>query len=114
HGPARNKVRYIMSHYSKAIQYSDMEDLIFKLEGNKGKKWFDVFQRALRGLTHPKNGELIYYNYKNSKHRFYIKHEWLNEEKNDVLAEFAPNFDAIKDIPIEEIIPNNIEFHKSK
>lgn len=113
-GTSRDKIRYIMNHFSKAIQYSDMKNLIIEHEGNKAQKWFDGIERALRGLTHPQTGEMIYYNYKNSKYRFYIKPDWLTEDKNDVLPQFAPDFNIINDISKEEVIPENIEFHMSK
>ncbi len=113
-GAFTNKIRYMISNHSKAMELKDFKDKLTEFEGEKSNKFLVSFERALRALAHPKHGELIYFHYKNSEQRFYIKHEWLTEDKNDIRPEHMPAPGVINDIPIEAIVPENIVWHKSK
>lgn len=108
------KIRYMINNYSRAMELKDFEKRLTEFEGERAQKILTRFERALRALAHPKTGELIYFHYKDSKQRFYIKHEWLTEDKNDVKPEYMPAVGVINDIPVEAIIPENIVWHKSK
>ncbi len=113
-GAFTNKIRFIINSYSRAIESTDFQEMMIKEEGDRAMKKWPQFERALRGLAHPTTGELVYFHYKNSNHRFYIHHDWLTEDKNDIKPEFAPLLSVIDDIPPESIVSENIIWHKSK
>lgn len=89
-GKQRDKVRFILSTYGRAISDSEFETIIKMMEGAKADKTLEVLQRTIRGMTHPKFGEILQYNYSGNGIRFYIKPEWRGQDKLTVIKENAP------------------------
>ncbi|MDP1801473.1 MAG: hypothetical protein Q8L81_08980 [Bacteroidota bacterium] len=106
-----DKARFILENYSRATEVEEFKSKFEEYEGDKASKNWDKFLRALRQLTHPRDGEFLYFEYKSSKQRFYIKHEWLDENKN-VTESFLPPKEIIQ-FPLEATFENMV-WHKSK
>lgn len=108
------KIRFVLNEIGRAATEDEILESIKEYEPKISKNKMESVVRAFRLLAHPNTGELLYFNYENSKYRFYIKNEWLSEDKNNVQPEFAPPLQMINDISIESIIPENIKWHDSK
>lgn len=94
-GKQRDKVRFILSRHDKAISEPEFENIIRLMEGQNAKATMDVFQRTLRGMTHPKFGEVLQFKFEGDKTRFYIVPNWRTDDKTQVIREKLP-------------IPNNL------
>ena len=112
--PNTQKIRFVLNELGRASTESEILEAIREYEPKISASKLDSVVRAFRTLAHPVTGELIYFNYRNSKHRFYIKNEWLSDDKTTVQLEYAPPVDIIDDILPNEIQPENIIWHESK
>jgi hypothetical protein len=89
-GKHRDKIRYIIDIYNRSVSDAEIENVIRILEGDEAEKTISVYQRTIRGLTHPKNGELAHFNFLNDKTRFYAKRSWVTEDKSQIIPEKMP------------------------
>lgn len=113
-GKERSKMRFILNEFNRATSYQDFEIKINEYEQGRAKKSLETLDRTLRGLAHPRDGEWLYFNFRGSNKRFFVKPEWLTDDKQNIKQDYYPDLASINDIPQEEIVPENIVWHPSK
>lgn len=89
-GKHRDKVRFMLKCFDRAVAATELEPIIKIMEGNFAQGTLDVFERTLRGMAHPKFGEILPFQIEGCKTRFYSMPEWLNEERSKVLPNKMP------------------------
>lgn len=108
----RERLRFTLNTFGRAISESEFEEVIKLMEGDNASETLAAFQRTLRGLTHPRTGEIMQFQFANDKTRFYIWPKWQGIDKVSVITEHLPVPNELNQLN-EEILKNPICVFKS-